>query len=342
MAKYAERATTNLDIHYINCRNQIALTLPAQRCTNNKFCSKQFLSCLPKIPGRPRAPKPAEIASLMPLLPDTRDQGKSFTPPRAKRAPETAVNSPPPNDAPPYIAIPDVGPNIILGVHGHDFVLQAPTDEHIAKATQHAITYAQHMFRQNTLAAEPRCLTEALTTLRIKYSRVEAGRLAIADANDFQFTTAHVQRDIHELCRLSSLDALIVHHNNKQKDSGLNETRVITHLSEDENFPKILEIVQNGAVADTDPAFIKSPRTAPFRELQSRLTPVYNKHAATMHAANRVLILPIDQLTQSECVDLHMANEYNWRAEPGKIAGRPLMDCSNAQPDIIPLNTETT
>ena len=37
-----------------------------------------------------------------------------------------------------------------------------------------------------------------------------------------------------------------------------------------------------------------------------------------------------------------MANEYHWRAEPGKIAERPLMDCSNAQPGIIPLNTETT
>ena len=61
-----------------------------------------------------------------------------------------------------------------------------------------------------------------------------------------------------------------------------------------------------------------------------------------MHAANRVLIHLIDQLTQSECADLHMANEYYWRAEPGKIAGRPLMDCSNAQPGIIPLNTETT
>ena len=89
----------------------------------------------------------------------------------------------------------------------------------------------------------------------------------------------------------------------------------MTHLSDYEHSPKILEIVQKGAVADTDPAFIKSPRTAPFRDLQCRLlTPVYNKHAAMMHAANRVLILPIDQLTQSECADLHMANEYHWRA----------------------------
>ena len=32
---------------------------------------------------------------------------------------------------------------------------------------------------------------------------------------------------------------------------------------------------------------------------------------------------------------------WYWRAEPGKVAGRPLMDCSNAQPGITPLNTET-
>ena len=37
-----------------------------------------------------------------------------------------------------------------------------------------------------------------------------------------------------------------------------------------------------------------------------------------------------------------MANEFHWRAESGKVAGRPLMDCSNAQPGITPLNTETT
>ena len=61
-----------------------------------------------------------------------------------------------------------------------------------------------------------------------------------------------------------------------------------------------------------------------------------------MHAANRVLILPLEQLTESERADIHMANEYHWRAEPGKVAGRPLMDCPNAQPGITPLNTETT
>ena len=188
-----------------------------------------------------------------------------------------------------------------------------------AAATQRALTYAQHLFRHKIHAAEPKRLTESLSKLRIKYSRAdEAERLVIADAINFQFTTAQILRDIQELRRLGSLDALIIHHNSKQKDSGLNETRVIEHLSVDAHFPKILDIVQNGAIADTDPAFTKSARTAPpFRDLQRRLTPVYNKYAATMHAANRVLILPVDhQLTESERADLHIANEYHWRAEP--------------------------
>ena len=178
--------------------------------------------------------KPAEIASLLPLLPDTRDERDELNTAARKICAK-------------YLDIPDVGPKIIVGVHGRDFALQAPTDEHIEKATQHALTYAQHLFRHNTPAVEPRRLTEALTKLRTKYSRAEAERLVIADANNFQFTTAQIQRDIHDLRRLGSLAALIVHHNNKQKDSGLNETRVMIHLSNDEHFPKILEIVQNGA-----------------------------------------------------------------------------------------------
>ena len=62
-----------------------------------------------------------------------------------------------------------------------------------------------------------------------------------------------------------------------------------------------------------------------------------------MHAADRrVFILPIDQLTESERAELHMANEFHWRAKPGKVAGTTLMDCSNAQPGHTHLNIEIT
>jgi hypothetical protein len=80
-------------------------------------------------------------------------------------------------------------------------------------------TYSTTTYRRQ------RNLTKTLVKLRIKYSRAESERLAIADANQFQFTPAQIRRDIQGLRRVGSLDALIVHHNDKQKDSGLNETR---------------------------------------------------------------------------------------------------------------------
>jgi hypothetical protein len=54
------------------------------------------------------------------------------------------------------------------------------------------------------------------------------------------------------------MPGIIIRCRDRLKDSGLNETRVITHLSDDEQFPKILDIVLNGAIADTDPAFANS------------------------------------------------------------------------------------
>jgi hypothetical protein len=75
------------------------------------------------------------------------------------------------------------------------------------------------MFLKVAVEAEPAHLTATLTQLRIKYSRAEAERLTIADANAFQFTNAQMQREIQEMRCLGSLDALIVHHgNNKQKN----------------------------------------------------------------------------------------------------------------------------
>jgi hypothetical protein len=98
-----------------------------------------------------------------------------------------------------------------MGMQGRDLALQAPTDEHIIKATQRTLTYAQHLIRHYIPEAEPTRLTETLTQLRVKYSRAEAERLAIADANAFQLTPAQMQRDIQELrCLGSSLDVVIV------------------------------------------------------------------------------------------------------------------------------------
>ena len=153
------------------------------------------------------------------LHPNARDNGKSMTSPRAEYpAPHTAVSTPTPlTESPSHPGRNDVVQPIVMGVQGRDYALQTPSDDHIVMATQRALTYAHHLFRHDIPAAELRDLTKTLANLPIKYSRAEAERLAIADANIFQFTAAQTQRDIQKLRRLESLDTLIVHHNNKKK-----------------------------------------------------------------------------------------------------------------------------
>jgi hypothetical protein len=123
---------------------------------------------LPPIPGRPRAMKPAEITSLMPLHPNTRDYGKNTELPRVEyQSPHTTVTTSLPHEKPSNLVNHDTGPHIVMGVQGRDYALQAPSDIFIALATQRALAYAHHLFRHAIPAAEPRDLTNALAQLRI-------------------------------------------------------------------------------------------------------------------------------------------------------------------------------
>ena len=114
----------------------------------------------------------------MPLHPNSRDNGKNTTPPRAEYpAPHTAVGTQPLlHDTPSHPDRNDVVPHIVLGVQGRDYALPAPTDDHIELAIQRALTYARHLFRHDIPAAEPRDFTHTLAKLRIKYSRAESVR----------------------------------------------------------------------------------------------------------------------------------------------------------------------
>jgi hypothetical protein len=141
---------------------------------------------------------------------------------------------------------------------------------------------------------------------------------------------------------LGSFEALVKYHNDAQKETGLNLTRVYDILSNDPEIGKIEEIVEIGAVIDTTPEFRPIHRTAPFRNLQLRMLPVYKKAVADMHAKNKVLIFDVEDIPPHIYAKMHTANEYHWRPEQGKVAGRPLLDCSNCAPDEIPLNSDAT
>ena len=148
----------------------------------------------------------------------------------------------------------------------------------------------QRILRRHTPTAyfeapEIATLSKTLYKLRTQFSRTELQRLALADAQDFTFTEAQLTRDIIDLRLLGSLTALITHHNEKQKQSGCNEEeRISAYLADDVNYPKIYDIVHNGATAGTDPAFAKHERSAPFRELHKRMETVYHSNLLVKNA----------------------------------------------------------
>ena len=232
--------------------------------------------------------------------------------------------------------------HIVIPIHGQDHIFGGRSKNQIQEAAEYADLYYSLLGAQ----ARPRCdvhkLSKQLRELTRKFSRAEAEAAALNDAGDFEISDELLRRDAKHLRALGSFDALIDFHNDAQKRAGLNLSRVNAILGEDPAINKIREIVQRGAIIDTAPDFKTTHRSAPFRNLQLRMLPVYQKAVAAMHATNKVLLFHVEDIPPELYGELHTANEYHWRPEPGKIAGRPLLDCSNSAPGEIPLNSEET
>ena len=103
-------------------------------------------------------------------------------------------------------------------------------------------------------------LAEKLHALTRQFSRAEEEESALRDANDYDLPNAIVRRDAKHMCELGSFEAIIEYHNDAQKITGLNLTRVNAILSNDPEIAKIRDTVENGAVIDTYGAGI-SPNT---------------------------------------------------------------------------------
>jgi hypothetical protein len=221
-------------------------------------------------------------------------------------------------------------------------VIGVRTQSQITTAAEYADVY-YHLLGANTRPdSDVKYLSQLLLTLTKKFSRAEAETLALLDAGDFQISDEVLRRDAKHLRELGSFSALVDYHNNAQKNTGLNLERVNAILGNDPQIDKIRDIVHKGATIDMAPDFTPIHRTAAYRNLQIRMLPVYEKAVAAMHATNKVLLFHVDDIPAELYAEMHTANEYHWRPEPGKVAGRPLLDCSNAAPGEVPLNSEAT
>ena len=231
---------------------------------------------------------------------------------------------------------------IVIPVRGHDHAIGFRTLSQMEVAAEYANSYHQLLGATTRPDGEPKQLSQLLLALTRKFSRAEAEALALQDAADFEISDETLRRDAAHLRALGSFSALVDYHNNVQKRSGLSLERVNSILGNDPQIEKIRDIVQNGATIDMAPDFTPIHRTAPYRNLQLRMLPVYKKAVAAMHATNKVLLFHVDDIPAELYAEMHTANEYHWRPEPGKVAGRPLLDCSNAAPGEVPLRSNKT
>ena len=231
---------------------------------------------------------------------------------------------------------------IVVPVHGQDHALGTKTGTQLREAAEHVTKYHILLGAPALPQYEVGHLSARLVELTRIFSRAEAEVVALNDAGTYDISEAELRRDAIHLRQLGSFQALVEYHNNEQKRTGLNLARVNAVLSNDPNIEKIRDIVENGAVIDTAPEFHAIHRTAPYRNLQLRILPVYKKVVAAMHATNKVLLFHVNDIPAEIYAEMHTANEYHWRPEPGKVAGRPLLDCSNCAPGEIPLNSEST
>jgi len=233
---------------------------------------------------------------------------------------------------------------ISISVQGNEFGLPEFAIEQLQISAKLANHYKKILCGSSAVVQKDggRELSSHLSELTVSFSRSAAEAAALQDADGFEITEQLLNEDATKLKELGSFDALVDYHNVKQKETGLNVNRIDSFLSEDKNYGKIREMVDTGMVIDTSEEFKPIHRTADFRNLQKKLLPVYRKAVAGMHAQHKVLLFRVEDIPADVYKNMHTANEYHWRPEPGKIAGRPLLDCSNCAPGEIPLNSEET
>jgi len=158
--------------------------------------------------------------------------------------------------------LPTLG-SVMINVQGDTFDLPTPTADVIDRAADMVTEYRNLLTRMPRTPVTPVELRTTLQRLAVQFSRVEAERIALADAAGF---------------RISDED-----HHARHRENGPNAERATRYLANDPRFDIVHQIITEGGHIDTPPGFVRTGRTAPFRHMQTRLLPVYNKAVAELH-----------------------------------------------------------
>ena len=181
-----------------------------------------------------------------------------------------------------------------------------------------------------------------MENLRRTFAPSAAESDALRDADGFDWPSGCLDRDAGLLSSLGSISKVLEHHSATRRILGINRYRLTQFLGSDPCLPILIDMAEHGCVIDPDPSFIPLRRTAPFRQLQRRLLPVYKKHAWALWSKGKGVLLRVSDIPPNNLHSLHTANECHWTPKPGKPEGRFLIDCSNLPDGQMPLNGGAT
>ena len=207
-------------------------------------------------PGTPVQAHPTNPASTPPTNNTGHEQPR---PACSKKAPAIELKTD--NELPP-------AGSVVINVQGATFDLSIPDADVLDRAAYMATEYCNLLTRTPSAPATPVELRATLRRLTVQFSRVEAERVALADAAGFVISEEQLQRNITTHWReAGALEAVIEDHHARHRENGPNEQRATRYLANDPRFNIVRQIITEGGHIDTPPDFVRTRRTAPSRHI---------------------------------------------------------------------------
>ncbi len=121
--------------------------------------------------------------------------------------------------------------SVVSNVQGASFDLPTPDADVLDRAAYMATEYCNLLTRTPSAPANPVELRATHQRLTIQFSRVEAERIALADAAGFFISDEQLKRDITHWRKAGTVETVIEDHHARHRENGPNEERATRYLA---------------------------------------------------------------------------------------------------------------
>ena len=202
-----------------------------------------------------------------------------------------------------------------------------------------ATEYCNLLMRTPSAPANPVELRTTLERLTIQFSRVKAERVALAETAGFFISDEQLKRATTHWRKVDTLETIIEDHHTQHRENGPNQKRAVTTflVANDPRFNIMRQIINTeGGHFYMPPNFVrakKPPHSATCKP---------DCYRSTTKPSHKVLLFRLSDLT-AKVTEPPLRQRIPLAPRTRKSSGQtpsPLLDCSNAPPGLIPLNSD--